>query len=292
LRAGIFCFQPLQRITLSCGERIDLWSARDALVLKAMTLVLADILPVSQPCTHVKGNGGAKQAVRQVHDQLGDNRFILRSDVKSYYASIDHMILLDQLAVHIQDRGMLNLLAQYLQRTTEFGGAFVTCKRGISLGCPLSPLIGAFFLTSVDDIFERSGLFYVRFMDDFLIMARSRHAIRRAMRWLTQELNKLKLEKHPDKTFIGRASRGFDFLGNHFAPGRLTLAATTIDAFHDICSRLYEQKRCRMPSGKAALEAYIKRWKVWAKGGLGTRLSHCQPWLDKLPASTIPYASI
>jgi len=58
-------------------------------------------------------------------------------------------------------------------------------------------------------------------MDDFLIMARSRHAIRRAMRWLTQELNKLKLAKHPDKTFIGRASRGFDFLGYHFAPGRL-----------------------------------------------------------------------
>jgi RNA-directed DNA polymerase len=83
----------------------------------------------------------------------------------------------------------------------------------------------------------------------------SRHAIRRAMRWLTLELNKLKLEKHPDKTFIGRISRGFDFLGYHFAPGRLTLAATTIDAFHDRCSRLYEQKRCRTPSGKAALEA-------------------------------------
>tara|TARA_R110001606_G_scaffold10898_4_gene47075 strand:- start:8250 stop:8486 length:237 start_codon:yes stop_codon:yes gene_type:complete len=62
-----------------------------------------------------------------------------------------------------------------------------------------------------DDIFERSGLLYVRFTDDFLIMARLRSSIRRAMGWLTHELNNLKLEKHPDKAFIGRIERGFDF---------------------------------------------------------------------------------
>lgn len=31
------------------------------------------------------------------------------------------------------------------------------------------------------------------------------------MGWLTHELNNLKLEKHPDKAFIGRIERGFDF---------------------------------------------------------------------------------
>jgi hypothetical protein len=37
------------------------------------------------------------------------NRFVLRTDVKSYYASIDHLLLLDQPAVHIRDRRVLNL---------------------------------------------------------------------------------------------------------------------------------------------------------------------------------------
>ena len=48
------------------GEEADLWSARDALVLKALTIVLAKQLPVSTRCTHVKGHGGAK-AVRVTH---------------------------------------------------------------------------------------------------------------------------------------------------------------------------------------------------------------------------------
>ncbi len=72
--------------------------------------MLAKQLPVSDRCTHLKGHGGAKYAVREVRDHLPDNRFVLRTDVKSYYASIDHLMLLDQLAVHIKDRRVLNLL--------------------------------------------------------------------------------------------------------------------------------------------------------------------------------------
>ena len=33
-----------------------------------------------------------------------------------------------------------------------------------------------------------------------------------------QTLNELKVEKHPDKTFIGRIAKGFDFLGYSFEP--------------------------------------------------------------------------
>ena len=68
-----------------------------------MALVLAEHLPVSRRCTHLKGHGGAKYAVREVRDHLADNNFVFRTDVKSYYASIEHLRLLDQLAVFIKD---------------------------------------------------------------------------------------------------------------------------------------------------------------------------------------------
>ncbi len=64
LAAGRFRFGLLTRITLKDGEEIDLWSARDALVLKALAIVLAKHLPVSARCTHVKDHGGAKAAPR------------------------------------------------------------------------------------------------------------------------------------------------------------------------------------------------------------------------------------
>lgn len=143
LLSANYRFSLLTRVTLKDGEDTDLWSARDALVLKAMALVLGSYLPVSRCCTHIKGHGGAKYAVREVRDHVQGNRFVLRTDVKSYYASIDHLLLLDQLAVHIKDRGVLNLIAQYLRRTSERGGSFWDYDKGISLGCPLSPLIGA-----------------------------------------------------------------------------------------------------------------------------------------------------
>ncbi len=55
LLAGRYHFALLTRVTLSDGDEIDLWSARDALVLKALAIVLARHLPVSRSCTHVKG---------------------------------------------------------------------------------------------------------------------------------------------------------------------------------------------------------------------------------------------
>ncbi len=45
---------------------------------------------------------------------------------------------------------MPNLLGQYPRRSSERGGVFWDYERGISLGCPLSPLMGAFFLKRPD----------------------------------------------------------------------------------------------------------------------------------------------
>ncbi len=64
LSAGDFRFGLLDRITRADGDEIDLWSARDALVLKALATVLAGHLPVSRSCTHVKGPWATTSARR------------------------------------------------------------------------------------------------------------------------------------------------------------------------------------------------------------------------------------
>jgi hypothetical protein len=73
-------------------ETIEVWTALDALVLKATALVLtAHWLPDFSPhCHHLPGRGGANAAVRFVHEHLATNTFVFRTDVKSYYASIGH----------------------------------------------------------------------------------------------------------------------------------------------------------------------------------------------------------
>jgi hypothetical protein len=220
----------------------------------------------------VKGNGGAKAAVRQVMAHLPANGFVMRTDVKSFYASIDHIALIERLARHIDDSLILDLLVQYMRRTSERGGCFWDHDRGISLGCPLSPLIGAFFLYELDLRMERSGLFYIRFMDDILVLAPSRWKLRGAVKAVNETLRSLRLEKHPDKTSIGRIERGFDFLGYCFTPDGLSVAAATFRRFVGRKHRLYEQER-EGHVGPSALGAYVRRWNSWAVGGLGTLLN-------------------
>jgi len=292
LAAGDYRFSLLSRVTLSSGEDTDLRAARGALVLKALALVLARVLPVSPRCTHIKGNGGAKFAVREVRDHLAQNRLVLRTDVKSYCASIDHLKLLDQLAVHIGDRRLLNLIGQYLRRTSERGGSFWDFDKGISLGCPLSPLMGAFFLHELDTMMARAmsrgGLFYVRYMDT-LVLSRTRWGLRRAVGAVNRVLQRLDLSQQPDKTFIGRIERGFDFLGYHFsrdADGVQAhgLADITVAKFKEKLFRLYEQawhvsasarsgrSRGTEPSSFDNIATqqlkYVRRWLAWAHGGL------------------------
>lgn len=105
------------------------------------------------------------------------------------------------------------------------------------------------------------------------------------MRVLNQELAALKLDKHPDKTFIGRSERGFDFLGYHFSPTGLTVAAPMMARFVVRASQLYEQERRRRETGQEAVSspspfgAYVQRWQCWAKGGWRVPLG-VRAWLD------------
>jgi hypothetical protein len=110
----------------------------------------------------------------------------------------------------------LDLLGQAIQRTVEHGGWYRDIRTGISRGCPLSPLLGALYLQVLDERLGRSGAYYVRYMDDILVLTRTRWQLRREVRTVKQTFAALKVSQHPDKTFIGRIERGFDFLGYYF----------------------------------------------------------------------------
>jgi hypothetical protein len=67
---------------------------------------------------------------------------------------------------------------------------------------------------------------------------------------------------HPDKTFIGRIERRFDFLGYHFSPEGLTLAAKTIEQFVARAFRLYEQEPGETEAS-SRFGLYVRRWVRW-----------------------------
>ena len=104
-------------------------------------------------------------------------------------------------------------------------------------------------------------------MDDVLLLAPTRWKLRHATQVVNRVLSGLRLAKHPAKTFIGRISKGFDFLGYHFNHVGLTVAAPTVARFVARAYRLYEQEQ-REPCGPRLLGAYVRRWRGWARSGL------------------------
>lgn len=183
LRSGRYRFMPMQAITRADRETVALWSATDALVLKMMTAVLQAVLPVHRTCSHVKGHGGHKIAVQRADRWIagGAYAFVCRTDIRGYYANIDKMQLLHLLSRRVRCPALMNLLAQFLDYSVECGGLFHTPIKGIPRSCPLSPLLAGFHLHELDaDLSRRCGVRYVRFMDDLLILARTRWQLKRA----------------------------------------------------------------------------------------------------------------
>jgi hypothetical protein len=151
LSPDTFNFKPPQKVIKSTGEVIHVWTSIDSLVLKLLSIVPpSQYLPLSMLCRHLKERGGSKHTVTEIQNQVSSHTFVFRTDVKSYYESINHEILLDKLSVYVKDKQVMNLLAQYTKRSGEHGGLLTDFTQGISSGRSLGPLISSFYLYELD----------------------------------------------------------------------------------------------------------------------------------------------
>ena len=184
-------------------------------MLKAIAIVLtAHLKPhLSLRCFHLAGSGGMKAAVREVATNVADHQFVFRTDVKGYYASINHLILMGIVGRYVQDEAVLALLWGYLRRYVNDGSKYIAITQGISLGCPLSPLMGALYLKPLDDRMAELGCFYVGFMDDWVVLAPTRWRLRKAIKAVNGVRADLRLSNTPIRRLLGGLHGGLIFWG-------------------------------------------------------------------------------
>lgn len=269
--SGNYRLQPMQLHRRYDNSWVQ-WCAQDALVLKWVAWQVEELLPTHQRCVHLKGRGGGQQLVAQVWRALtsGEYAFVYRTDIRGYYRHIRKIQVLSLVQQHVADPVLTALIEQYVHYSVEEGGEIFTPQHGICRGCALSPLIGASLLHHVDsDFAARAGTFYLRYMDDFVMFARTRWQLRRCVKQLHHYFNLAGFETHPDKTQLGRIEQGFDWLGVWFTPEGTTIAPRALENYRVQRLRLYEQARRRGLSTAdcdARVQAYETRWKLWANG--------------------------
>lgn len=113
-----------------------MWSSCDALVLKVLTWIIQKKLKphLSPCCFHLKGHGGLKSAVKQVMNNYPKYPFFFKTDVTSYYDSIDHYTLIMKLSAYIADAKIIPYVGQFLKRCLEWGGLYQDMTLCISRG--------------------------------------------------------------------------------------------------------------------------------------------------------------
>ena len=302
LQAGEYRLSPLQ-LHGQGEDRKAVRSAQDALVLKWVALSIEGQLPLHPACEHVKGHGGGRQSVNRLHALLtgtapehapeqtteqtskktADHAWVCRTDIRGYYRNINKETLLNHVRQHVQDPVLRDLISQYLHYTVEDGGAFHTPEKGISRGCALSPLMGALHLYDMDEHFSRQkGIHYARYMDDIVILAKTRWSLRKHTKRLMQWFSEYGFEACPDKTQIGRTAKGFDWMGAWLTHEGVTDIAPRAKANHrEKVRRLYERlarvpdwlRHRRQQQVHARVSAYRKRWNIWAGGLILSTLS-------------------
>jgi RNA-directed DNA polymerase len=195
----------LQNSWYEDGHHFVRWRPVSQGLLRTAKLSLGKQLKsyLSLRCTHVKGRGGSKAAVWFAQVMARQYRYVARFDIRSYYESMNHVVLLKLLDDVGIDAESYALVSDYLSLPdTKFTGC------GMVAGGSISPLLGAVYLTPLDRVMERlqpnHDIRYQRFMDDYLIFAPTRHKLKAALRCMYRVLEQLKLTVHPDKRYIGQ----------------------------------------------------------------------------------------
>jgi len=196
---------------------------RDRVVQGALKLILEPIFEADfQSGSYgYRPNRTAHAAVDRVAKAIVEEKTrIIDLDLKAYFDSVQHYLLLEKVAKRVQDGDVLHLLKMILKATG---------KKGVPQGGVISPVLSNVYLNEVDRMLEkaiettRSGRFtriqYARFADDLVILIdahrRNDWLVRGVERRLREELAKLRVEINEDKSrMVDLKKEGsFTFLG-------------------------------------------------------------------------------
>ena len=247
------------------GHKFVRWSPDTSSLLKHVKTVLSDQLKphLSRRCSHIKGHGGVKLSVRYSQRLCNHFGYVARFDVRSYYKSMDHQIILNLLRQYNVTPAVISIVSEYLSHPDHNNTG-----KGMVAGGAISPLIGALYLTPLDKLMEglqaTTGIRYQRYMDDYVIFAPTRHKLRKAIRRMHAVLDDLKVKIHPKKRFIGPTRRGFDFLGYWLEPHKpLIPSQVSLSRLIDRSRQLQERT-----ASITRLRQYVQRWLLWHHSGL------------------------
>ena len=193
----------------------------------------------SYSCRDNKGTHAAVRRLeaftRKVSRNYCESCWALKFDIRRFFDSVDHEILLDILRKKIPDERMMAVVTSVVESfavSDPIGGGSIlgVRKHGLPIGNLTSQLFANVYMDAFDhfikDVLRQK--FYIRYTDDGVILARTREELIEMIPWIEAWLwQDRRLSLHPKKLEIRKLTQGIDFLGYVVLPHHTVLRTRT-----------------------------------------------------------------
>lgn len=171
-------------------------------------------------CYHLHGPTGVKYATQRIRQALQEDnpQYIIRVDIKSFYKSIPHFKLIQDIKKYYDDPNVQAMLENIITNPIETPRGYKNPDQGIALRGPLSQFFSGIYLKPLDDAFNRSDVTYLRYQDDIIILCKTKRQMNRCRRRMMDVLHERHLSLSRKKSRMGCIKNGFHFLGIYYPP--------------------------------------------------------------------------
>jgi len=190
----------------------------------------------SYSCRIDKGTHKAMNRFRELAFRVSKNHtktvWVLKCDIKKFFASVDHSIIKKIINNYIPDQDIKWLLWQVID-------SFETSSdKGLPLGNLTSQLLVNVYMNELDQYMKHNlkAKYYIRYADDFAILSDDKRYLKKMLVRVDLFLREtLKLNLHPSKISISTLASGVDFLGwVHFVDHRVLRSVSRRRMFRTI----------------------------------------------------------
>jgi RNA-directed DNA polymerase len=226
LRENRYEAKPVKRVWIpKMGSKekrpLGIPVVKDRIVQTALRNVLEPIFEkiFAEQSYGFRPGRGCKDALRRVETLLKAGKtWVVDADIKSYFDTILHDLLMRDIKEQVADGRVLELIEGYLKQGVIDGLDQLEPESGTPQGAVISPLLANIYLNKIDHEMNLKGYEMIRYADDAVILCSTEEEANKALTKMKAWMEARGLTLHPEKTRIVDATikGGFDFLGYHF----------------------------------------------------------------------------